>query len=475
MGAKTHLAPMSGTTPRLVIKRLGDALRREPDARGYDPDWSEVLALVLPDPRIESHSKVLRHARDFLNFVHGEDDRLDRINDEEDETAMARVDAFLASKGAIVKPPAKKGRRREERDVSVRKGRSTGTIEFIITVVRRIYRELMSLGLRSKGNPCDVLGWHLMREGEQYAIWRRRHPKAVHGFDDAGLRFRIAARTVYPPLLHDPTNVGWRMTDALVQSGRPETVIDIGGVQEDNGCRWREAAHPNALGWAMEGFGPNTRTSNKHDKNRYGKTISIPPDPFANLMRRMTTAPHPDDPSRTRLDWLRERHAAGDRATLAKEPLFPSGPGRFWSSSGFNHHFRKAMREYDNGDGTIGLMIHSDIGSRRPTPHWYRHAVISIEVERIYETYEKPADVRAAVDAMCERLGLKSDQSSRYAARIIKRRSEAMRNNDVERRRVEALAARQGVKLNPGTLRVAAGASAAARQIAAFPARAVPA
>lgn len=430
-----------------IILPAGDTL--EPD--GYSLALSKVNVTLTVGCSPEYAARKIGIVRRYLNRVHnkGEDPR--RVLHEPVEEGAKRFAAFMGSLGYAA-VPSKKANRRDEVEILVPEGKSTAYAQEIVGTFRQFYQLCGSFKVGDIGaaNPIELPDWHLKLEDERRASWCARYPSKAYGWLNAGLRFRLPKRRQYLPLIEDPAGCGPAMTRAALAYGCPRTVISICIVLEENGCRWREAAWANALGWSIKGFGEIVFTTNKFDESEHAKKIVLRPDVVSDTIRMFESQPHPTDGSKTRMDHLRELAAVGDHAALRGIPLFPNARGRRYAHRTFNGEwFRPAMKDWVNEDGSQGLLIFSDVGSRRPTPHWYRHAAITLVLEKETEGVESELEILAICSAVCRRFKLKTDQAKRYAAALMNRLADEHQMRDVVTRRAEFAAQRGAIDIEP--------------------------
>lgn len=430
-------------TDHFLISDLGDAT--EPD--GYSILLSAVLITLTLDLSQEYALRIISIMRDYLNFAHVPFENPRTVLTEDAEDAVERVRAFLRTK-KILTLPSKKPNCEHEFELKVPAGKSTEHAQQIVTVLRQFYQLCGSfaVGDRTPENPIELPGWHEKLEEDRRESWFKRYPSRPYGWMNAGLRFRTAKRKTYLPLIEDPTGCAEKMTQAVIKYGCPKAVIAICMVLEENGCRWREAAWVTALGWSILGFGEIVYTTNKFDDAEHAKKIVLNPEVLSDTIRRFEAEPHPKDRSRTMMDHLRELAKAGDEESLRAIPLFPNSRGGFHQHRTFNGHwFRPAMEAWVNEDGSLGLLIQSDVSARRPTPHWYRHAEISRELEKAVVRCKTDADVLEVCKAVCRSFSLKTDQAKRYAAALMRRIADERQMRRIVERRAENEAKRKAV------------------------------
>lgn len=426
-----------------IISELGDVT--EPD--GYATRLSAVLMTQTIGLSFEYAQRIISLLRDYLNFRMDPSDDPRSVLTESADEAVERVKAFLGSKG-IVALPSKKPNCEHELELKVPKGKSTEHAQQIVTILRQSYQLCGSFGVdaRTRENPIELPGWHEKSEEDRRESWFKRYPNRPYGWMNAGLRFRTAKRKTYLPLIEDPTGCAEKMTMAVIKYGCPQTVIAICMVLEENGCRWREAAWVTALGWSILGFGEVVYTTNKFDDSEHAKKIVLNPEVLSDTIRRFEAVPHPKDKGRTMMDHLRELAQAGDEDALRAIPLFPNSRGDFHQHRTFNGHwFRPAMEAWVNEDGSLGLLIQSDVSARRPTPHWYRHAEISRELEKAVVGCKTDAEVLEVCKAVCRSFSLKTDQAKRYAAALMRRLADESQMRRIAQRRAENEARRRSV------------------------------
>jgi len=428
-----------------LITDLGDVT--EPD--GYSPSLSAVVINMTHALSDEYALRVVGTVRKFLNFVHTASDTPRAVIEEAPVRGFERAKAFLLSMD-IVCIPSKKANCEHELELKVPNGRSTVHAQSIVGILRQFYQlcGTYHVGNRTAENPIELPDWHLKGDDERRESWDRRHPQRKFAWIYAGLRFCTTKRRRYLPLIEDPTGCGEKMTRAAIAHGCPATVIAICMTLEENGCRWREAAWANALGWSIKGFGEIVYTTNKHDDDEHAKRIMLPPDVLSGVIERFQGQPHPRDGSRTMMDHIRELAAAGDKDRLRQFPLFPNSRGRFHQHRTFNGHwFAPAMKAWVNEDGSKGLLIFSDVSARRPTPHWYRHAEISRDLEEAIVSCETEADVLEVSKRVCRSFSLDTDQAKRYAAALMRRLADEDQMRRIARRRAANAARRAQVDL----------------------------
>jgi hypothetical protein len=423
----------------------GDAY--EPN--GYSLALSKAVVTLIVSNCPEYAARKLSLARRFLNWTHVPGEHPRSVLEEPADQAVQRVISFLQSFDyAVAHCP--KANREDEFDILVPEEKSTSHAKQLVGILRQLYQLLGSYGVgnRTKENPVELPGWHLKSEEERRDSWSARYPSITYGWINAGLRFRPTSSKPYLPLIEDPTGCGRAMTNAVIKYGCPETVIAICLVLEENGCRWREAAWANALGWSIRDFGEVVYTTNKFDDSEHAKKIYLSPEGLSGTIRRFEAQPHPTDPLKTRMDYLRELAAAGKKDKLRAIPLFPNSRGKKHQHRTFNGHwFRPAMEAWENEDGSKGLLIFSDVGSRRPTPHWYRHSVITRELEVAIGDLASELEIIEVSKAVCRRFGLKTDQAVRYAAALMRRISEEAHMRSVVARRAELIEQRDRVDI----------------------------
>ena len=417
----------------------------EPD--GYSVDLSLAVISLISGVSAEYAGRIISTVRTYMNFRLTPDEAPRLFLDERSEEAVERIKAFFLSKNIAI-APSKKANHEHELELLVPADRSTVHSQQIVKILRAFYQLLGShkVGQRTTENPLELPGWHLKSEEERRESWVSRYPKRPYGWIHAGLRFRTRKRKDYLPLIEDPTGCGQKMTEAVIRYGCPQSVIAICITLEENGCRWREAAWLNALGWSLSGFGENVYTTNKFDAGEHAKQVFLSPEVLSGLIDRFETTPHPTRKSSSMMDYLRELRGAGDNAALRKIPLFPNSRGNFQTHRTFNGHwFRPAMEAWENEDGSIGLMIQSDISARRPTPHWYRHAEISRELEKAIGQCKGDADITDVCRTVCRSFILKTDQAKRYAAALMRRITHETQLRRINERRATNEARRKGV------------------------------
>ncbi|QYE36303.1 hypothetical protein KZX46_10450 [Polymorphobacter sp. PAMC 29334] len=428
-----------------IISNVGDVI--EPD--GYSLALSSVLVAMTADVSIEYRSRILGFLRRYLNFEHlpGEHPRM--VLEESADDAVERVKAYFLSTGVPV-VPSRKPNCEHELDLRVPDGQSTVHAQQKVTILRQFHQLCGSLkvGGRTAENPIELPGWHQKSEEDRRESWRTRHGDTSYGWLNAGLRFKTSTRTAYLPLIENPSGCAEKMTLAMVKHGCPATIVAICHVLEENGCRWREAAWANALGWSLRGFGEIVHTTNKFEADEHAKKIMLAPDVLSDIIRRFEAQPHPKDGGRSMIDHLRELATAGDKAALRAIPLFPNSRGGFHQHRTFNGHwFRPAMEAWENEDGSRGLLIHSDVSARRPTPHWYRHAEITRELEQAVAECRTDAEILEACRSVCRSFSLKTDQASRYAAALMRRLANETQMRRIRERRAGNEARRRAVDL----------------------------
>lgn len=446
-----------------------------PDGDVYEPDGyslavSRAVTTLTVGSSPEYAARKLSVVRRYLNRLEPGADPRGAI-EESAEAAVDRIKGLLRDLGYHVVPCAKANREREF-EILVPHDRSTAHAQQVVAILRQFHQLCGSYGVGSRTveNPVEMPGWHTKTEEARRESWCARFPKRPYGWMSAGLRFRPTQRKPYLPLIEDPAGCGQAMTRAVTAYGCPCSVIAICIVLEENGCRWREAAWVNALGWSIKGFGEIVFTTNKFDDGEHAKRIVLRPDVLSDAIRGFEGRPHPAEPGRTMMDHLRELVASGDRDALRAIPLFPNSRGTRHLHATFNGHwFRPAMEAWGNEDGSAGLLIFSDIGSRRPTPHWYRHAEITRQLEAELDGRRTEADILEMCRAVCRRFGLKTDQAKRYAASLMKRVAEEAQMRAVAGRRAELAAERAGVDIPPALPRQTL--SEAERLMLALPAR----
>lgn len=453
--------------PHFMFFPEGDVL--EPD--GYSPSASAVVTTLLIGQSPEFADRKLRLIDIFMNrpVEKGENPR--SVLTEGFDARVTRVIRFLRFKGYGV-VPSRKPNCADEFEILVPEGRSPDHARQIISILRQFYQLLgaYNVGNSTAANPLELPGWHLKSEEERRDSWCARYPDRKYAWMYAGLRFRPSTSKAYLPLIEDPTGCGQAMTKAVIAYGCPKNVIAICIVMQENGCRWREAAWLNALGWAKYGFSERVFTTNKTDPREHAKTLLLHPDVLSDLIRRFEETPHPHDPAKTMMDYLRERAAARDYNALRAIPLFPNSRGKKYKHRTFNGYwFRPAMEAWVNEDGTKGLLIFSDVGSRRPTPHWYRHASISHALEQKVAGLETLKEVLDVSKAVCATFDLKTDQAERYAAALMRRISAEQQMRRVLQNRIELADARAEVDI-PAAI-PALKVSAAERLFAQLPQR----
>lgn len=426
----------------------------EPD--GYAVALSKTVVTLTVGCAAEYAARKINVIRGYLNFRSEPAEGPRRVLEEEDcEAGAERFTRFMRSRGYVVVPSAK-ANRREEREILVPEGKSTAYAQEIVGILRQFYQLAGSynVGALGRANPIELPGWHLKDDDKRRASWSARYPSKAYGWLNAGLRFRVVNRRSYLPLIEDPTGCGEAMTKAVIAYGCPRTVIAICIVLQENGCRWREAAWLNALGWSILGFGATVFTTNKFDKSEHAKKVLLRPDVLSDTIRMFEARPHPTDPSKNLMDHLRELAAAGDHAALRRIPLFPNARGRRYAHRTFNGEwFRPAIEAWVNEDGSKGLLVFSDHGSRRPTPHWYRHAAITSVLEVETAGLDSLTAILEVCTAVCARFKLKTDQARRYAASLMDRLTEEAHQRDVLKRRAELAAQRATVDVVPALAR----------------------
>ena len=428
-----------------MISAAGDVT--EPD--GYSPSMSMTLMTLTYGLSPEFRARVLSQMRGFLNFRMTQGETPRAVLEEPAAASVDRVCAYLRAIGVPVLP-SKKPNREHEFELKVPEGKSTVHAGQIVATLRQFYQLAGSfkVGSRTSENPMEEPGWHEKDEDQRRESWNTRHPKRPYGWINAGLRFRTDKRKAYLPLIEDPTGCAEKMTLAVIKYQCPQTVIAICMVLEENGCRWREAAWANALGWSVLGFGDTCYTTNKFDSREHAKKIVLNPGVLSETIRNFESAPHPTDPKKTMMDHLRELSEAGDKEALRAIPLFPNSRGTFHQHRTFNGYwFRPAMEAWLNEDGSNGLLIHSDLSARRPTPHWYRHAEITRVLEQAVVGCEDYEEVLEVCKKVCRTFSLESDQARRYAACLLRRLAEEANMRRVAARRAGNEALRKGVNL----------------------------
>jgi hypothetical protein len=346
--------------------------------------------------------------------------------------------------------PSKLAKHRHEFRLLVPEERSTVHAQEIVSILRHFYQLLGSFGVgaRTDANPLELPGWHLLDERDRQRHWLSRHPSHPAGWGNAGLRFKVYKRKPYLPLIEDPAGCGAAMTEAMIAYKAPQTAIDICIVLQENGCRWREAAWATALGWSIRGFGERVLTTNKFDDREHAKTITLSPEVLSRLVRRFEQMPHPGRSDATMMDHLRELAKSDDQDALRRIVLFPNSRGARHKHSTFNGHwFSPAMVAWTNPDGSKGLRIQSDVSSRQPTPHWYRHAIISGAIELAVAGLRSEADILAASRRVCRGFSLKTNQADRYAAALMRRLADEEQMRFVAERRAAGEAHRRGSDL----------------------------
>jgi hypothetical protein len=426
-----------------LISDLGDVL--EPD--GYSPSLSAVIMTMTLNTSDDYSRRIIRLLRRYLNFVPDPLAGPRSVLEEPAAAAVGRVKAFFTSM-KIAPLPSKKPNCEDEIELKVPEHKSTDHAQQIVGILRQLYQLSGSfkVGNRTAENPIELPGWHEKSEEDRRDSWSTRYPTRTYGWLNAGLRFRTAKRKSYLPLIEDPTGCAEKMTQAVIKYGCPATVIAICMVLEENGCRWREAAWANALGWSIKGFGEIVYTTNKFDDQEHAKKIFLNPEVLSGTIRRFEAMTHPKDKGKTMMDHLRELASAGDQDALRDIPLFPNSRGGFHQHRTFNGHwFRPAMEAWVNEDGSRGLLIQSDVSARRPTPHWYRHAEISRELEKAVVECTTDADVLEVCRAVCRSFSLKTDQATRYAAALMRRIADETQMRRIAQRRAENEARRKGV------------------------------
>ena len=423
---------------RYLISPPGDVVSLE---NGYRETMSLCLVDCLGSYAVSDRKRRLRFIREELNFELEPGEPEDAIFTEDCEGAgVRRAKAHLeALKLIVVSAPGFDG----DFHVENPKGCNNPISDRIATL--RKFRETCAKHfLCPKANPWSITGWHDKRDTEKHDYWRRRHPKAKWGFVHAGGRFRTVNREIYPPLMEDPDQCGPTMTEAVRAYGAPVKVLQICMTMEVSGQRYSDVAFGDTLGWSGSGFGDWFWGRNKFERGNYQKPIILHPEVRERLIEEFDCRPHPTEEGRSLMDRVRElaeRNDAAARSELASIPLFPSSRGTPFHYSTFNGHwFRPAMEKG-------GVLIHSDQGTRRPTPGWYRHATYTAEMEEIYATTEHEEDIPGKCEELGKTFGHNSDQSGRYAPLIEKRRAIEKQFDQMERRKERQRAKREGFVL----------------------------
>lgn len=425
----------------LILPR-GDVLK--PD--GYSVGLSRAVMAQIVGLSPEYAARTVSVLKRYLNhkLVTGEDP--ERVENEPCEEATTRVTSFFVAQGIPV-VPSKHAKHRDELRLMVPEDRSTAHAQQIVSILRQFYQLLgeYRIGARDAANPLELPGWHLVEARDRLRDWLARHPERPAGWLQGGLRFKVYKRKPYLPLIEDPTGCGRAMTLAVIAYGAPQSVVDVCLVLEENGCRWRETAWANALGWSIRGFGEQVFTTNKFDDEEHAKKITLPPDVLSRLIRRFEGMPHPVRPDATMMDYLQERAKVGDEDALRSVPLFVNSRGTRHKHSTFNGHwFRPAMAAWGNLDGSRGLKVQSDVSARQPTLHWYRHAVISGAIEAALEGSMSEAEILEVSRRVCRSFSLKTDQAKRYAAALMRRLADEEQMRRVAARREANEAKRRG-------------------------------
>lgn len=454
--------------PHFIISPQGDVLEPE----GYSYGLSKVMMSQIQGLSREYAARTVGVVGRYLNRVHVAKEDPRSVLEEDESAAVERIKGFFAGEGIPV-INSKLANRPHDLRLVVPEDRSTAHAQQMVAMLRQFYQLCGSLGVgrRTAANPLELPGWHLVDLGLRATEWRDYGSRKAMPLANQGLRFRVYRRKPYLPLLEDPADCARMMTAAVIAYRCPETVIDVCIVLQENGCRWREAAWTNALGWSSMDFGAAVLTTNKRDKRRLAKKLTLAPEVHSRIIRRFEAAPHPTDRGATMMDHLRERALAGDEVSLREIPLFPNSRGSFHQHSTFTQHwFNPAMAKAKNADGTVGLKIRSDVSQRQPTTHWYRHASITDEI--LVETAplrEMEADelldanrrldigkqIKAICVGVCEGFGLKTDQSERYAAALMRQLAEERQMVVVARRRARGASQRGRSDLPIGVPRLA--------------------
>lgn len=424
---------------RLILTQDGDVLA--PD--GYDLDLTREVRRVLASKRAKD--KYVRWLRAFFRFELEPGEDTYAFLTESFEQAVRRCKAFLQSLGLVVEV----NDNHLDAGFTVSHPTSMAYLRTAVTVLRQLYTRLCG-GLREDlANPMNVTGWHLMNAAERLS-WALTHQIGKkHTLKHAGGRFQIVGVTSSPPAIEDPSRCGPEMTQALVTTSAPDSILDIGMVMEANGCRIGGPLIGNALGWSMAGFNDEFWATKKRGGDDLCLLLLMPAEVHARLVERMEKTPHPRRKGRSLLDYVKELAAQGTeraKAKLARIPLFPSSRGKAYSYSGFYYWFTKAV------EGRV--FIRTSNSSRTPTSQWYRHAAISDDVRVLFASTTVKAEREAGLEEILQDYGLSTDQTQQYAAFEYLRDARRRQREKVKKRRERSAAKRAGASLPVQTQRL---------------------
>jgi hypothetical protein len=424
---------------RLILTDEGDVLA--PD--GYDLDFTREIGRVLASKRAKR--KYIRWLRRFLKFELRPGEPTYALLTESTEDAITRCKRFLESLGLQLEV----NDNHLDAGYLVTHPTSIRYLRTAVTVLRQLYTRLTG-GLRpNPANPMNVNGWHLMTAPERL-IWAVAHQyDKKHSLKHAGGRFQVAGATSSPPAIEDPSACGPQMTEALIDSCVPVSILNIALVMEANGCRCSSPLNGNALGWAMADFSDEFWATKKRGGDDLCLLLIMPDQVMRDVVARMEAAPHPRRRGSSLMTHLRELKALGTdraKAELATYALFPSSLGTAYTYSGFYYWFDDAI------DGRV--VIRTSNASRKPTSQWYRHAAISADVKALFARVTNKKERDEALPELLEDYGLSSDQTRQYAAFEYLRDARRRQRARVEQRRLRAAAERAGVPVPVHTQRL---------------------
>jgi hypothetical protein len=390
--------------------------------------FKKVVSSAVPKRR----KRQLRWLRRFLAFKFLPGENWNALLDEDDETAILRIEEALVAEGLDVRSDNNDLVLGTRWVLPTEKSLSINYLAEYVHLIRRLYRELSRSKLRGPMSAADVDGWHNMSSYKRQKLATQMFPDNKWAWRNAGGRFVVRKRRPSPPALEDPTGCAADMHEALEAANVPQEVLDINLIARVNGNRVMEGAELNGLGLAMRGFDFETAMArNKASGPDPVKRLTIPSAVGGRIEGRLIAAPHPTEPGRTLLDYLRERWLAGDKEALKTVPLIPSPrTGKAYGYTGLHYYLQDAW------EGKV--LVHSEEGFRSATSQWNRHAAILSDVLDVFASETDDDRIAERMLEVSNTYHQKSDQTKRYAAVAYKWRYEGMRVRNIRRREQEA-------------------------------------
>ena len=416
---------------------------------GWDDDLADAARAALHDLAAGSAEKYGTALERFLNFEHHPGEPHDAFLDETLKEARRRFKAHLEALGCTVGPTRK---RRDKAQTVVRKSGNTAEIEIAIRTVRAFYEALITDELYVDDNPMEVDGW-AAAAAERIAEGLKSKNPHGHMGQESGMQFRMGTRDYYPPLPHDPVDCGRR---ALAAAYADAERWPIGGLLlvealADGGARFEDTHVLHAADWGVGSrFGRGIIAPDKGSKGVRDKTVVI----SERLRQRIADdmdARHAADPAHPDMAGLRQMLVEAKLDALATIPLFPAASGKKFKYSNFNNDlFRPSMIKHN-------VIVDSNMGPRRVTPHWLRHAHVTARVARIFKFAASHAEIQAALLQLRDDMGWKSDMIQRYAEnffltmRLLQRIAtmDAINEGEEIRPRLTTVRTGQSTLLNP--------------------------